>query len=87
MSIRDIRDQVRNNPGKAFSVADGGELENTAYIPEEKPESAMRSFTITSTVKLEATDTRAAILKASQLLASAANGTFYEFEELSVKVE
>jgi len=47
----------------------------------------LKPFTITSTVKLSATDTRAAILKASQLLAEVANGTPYEFEELSVKVE
>jgi len=47
----------------------------------------LKPFTITSTVKLEATDTRAAILKASQLIAEVANGTPYEFEELSVKVE
>jgi len=47
----------------------------------------LKPFTITSTVKLEATDARAAILKASQLLAEVAHGTLYEFEEFSVKVE
>jgi len=68
---------------KGVSVREAGKVLSAvnATQPELKP------FTITSTVKLEATDTRAAILKASQLLAEVTHGTPYEFEEFSVKVE
>lgn len=47
----------------------------------------LKPFKITTTIRLEATDTKAALLKASQLLGELANGTPYEFNEFNVKVE
>ncbi len=69
------------------SEVEGSAFDVTGNEPVRGLQLELKPFTITSTVKLSATDTRAAILKASQLLAEVANGTPYEFEELSVKVE
>ena len=86
IETNELIEKIVNNPGRAFSIKDGSELKEegtteTQVIPDQKP------FTITSTIKLTATDARAAILKASQLLALLANGTPYEFEVLNVRVE
>ena len=60
--------------GKSGEAEDPRELENVAEMPTEPP-LELKPFTITSTVRLTATDTRAALLKASQLLTELANGT------------
>ncbi len=91
VSLADIPRAVTS---KTFYVSTGVLLKEytwkydkaTATLPTPNiPE--LKSFTITYTVKLIATDTEAALLKASQLLTQLANGTPYEFEMLNVKVE
>jgi len=75
---------AKAKPGEVVKLERGETLEDVRRVAQE-PE--LKPYTITSTIKLEATDTRAAILKASQLLAEVTHGTLYEFKEFSVKVE